>query len=496
MDKICFELKNKQNIRTNLSELRKLIKDEKKQKELYSIVEKEDALWLSFLLEEDAKTRKNAALLLGDLVYQPALLALWEAYLKESTRFVNSAYLTALGALNVNSILPDLRERLELLTDEEVTEENRKHHAEELKELRKIVIAHDGIEHHSFVIMEEEAFLLVTNQIHRTVVEKQVQEVDPTAKTKVHPFGVMVRTKEFAKVAGIRTYREMLFPFKSGVILSREPRAAAKELWDSGLCKRVSMLHKGDGAHYYRLELKGDSTLEERSNFAKQFAMELEQQSGGCFVNSKEDYELEIRLVPNKEGALVPFLKSYLWKDKRFAYRKNAIATSIQPSTAALMMELAKPYLKEKAQIMDPFCGVGTMLVERSLCVQAKEFYATEIFGDAIGYAKENVAKLKLPINFIHRDFFDFTHNYPFDEFVTNMPVKGKKTKDELDDFYAKFFAKTIALSSKDAMIVMYTNELGFVKKQIRLHKELRMLQETLMQKKGEYYLLVIAIHK
>ena len=30
-----------------------------------------------------------------------------------------------------------------------------------------------------------------------------------------------------------------------------------------------------------------------------------------------------------------------------------------------MIVALAEPYLKENAQILDPFCGVGTMLIER-----------------------------------------------------------------------------------------------------------------------------------
>ena len=71
-------------------------------------------------------------------------------------------------------------------------------------------------------------------------------------------------------------------------------------------------------------------------------------------ANSTTDYEIEIRLIEAKDGSFVPFLKLYSMKMKRFAYRKNAIAMSIHPATAAMLMYLAKPYLKENAQILDP----------------------------------------------------------------------------------------------------------------------------------------------
>lgn len=144
----------------------------------------------------------------------------------------------------------------------------------------------------------------------------------------------------------------------------------------------------------------------------------------------------------------------------------------MHPSLAALIMELAAPYLKENAQIIDPFCGVGTMLIERDIRVPAREKYGTDIFGEAIDGARENAALAGEQINFIHRDFFDFRHDYLFDEIVTNMPVRGKMTREQLDRLYEKFFRKALTILEKEAVIVMYTGEIGFVKKQLRLHRE------------------------
>ena len=138
---------------------------------------------------------------------------------------------------------------------------------------------------------------------------------------------------------------------------------------------------------------------------------------------------------------------------------------SIHPATAAMLMYLAKPYLKENAQILDPCCGVGTMLIERDILVPAREKYGIDIFGDAIDMARENAALAGEKINFIHRDYFDFKHDYKFDEIVTNMPVKGKKAKEDMDAFYARFFEKSKSLLAEDGIIIMYSNEVGFVKK-------------------------------
>lgn len=99
-------------------------------------------------------------------------------------------------------------------------------------------------------------------------------------------------------------------------------------------------------------------------------------------------------------------------------------------------------------------------------------------------------------INFIHRDFFDFKHDYLFDEIVTNMPVRGKMTREQLDRLYEKFFRKALTILEKEAVIVMYTGEIGFVKKQLRLHREFSLLEEYCMQSKAGCYLLIIGVKR
>ena len=138
--------------------------------------------------------------------------------------------------------------------------------------------------------------------------------------------------------------------------------------------------------------------------------------------------------------------------------------------------------------------GVGTMLIERDILVPAREKYGIDIFGDAIDMARENAALAGEKINFIHRDYFDFKHDYKFDEIVTNMPVKGKKAKEDMDAFYARFFEKSKSLLAEDGIIIMYSNEVGFVKKQLRLQPCYRLIQEYTIRKKDSYCLFIIGM--
>ena len=490
MDKILRELQDNQNVRANLSDLRKLIKEENEKKQLLVVVQKQEPLFFSFLHSDDAKTRKNAALLLGDLAYQNATSELYDAYVQETTLFVRASYLEALAQLDVEDKLEALKDSLAHLLSSEVTPENRKHTDEEIRALREIIIQYEGITRHTADIKGKKvSVILMTNRSQRETVRRSIT----CGTATVHPLGVLVETEHLSELMKLRTYREMIFPLQKEGFFPADPVNCAQEIWNSNILGILNGLHKEQGSYYFRIECKSAFELEERSAFTKKLAAELERLSKGALINSTSDYEVELRMIANKDGEFFVGVALSTIKSNRFAYRKNAIAASIHPSTAALIMEIAAPYLKEDAQIMDPFCGVGTMLIERDERVPAREMYGTDIFGDAILFARENTDLAKKKINYIHRDFFDFKHDYLFDEIVTNMPLRGKKSKQEMDDFYRDFFEKSKEILAKEAILVMYTNEIGFVKKQLRLHKEYSLLQETCLQAKNDFYLLILS---
>lgn len=492
LEKSYQELEQNINVRENLSLLRGQVKDEETRTQLLNMVG-DGSLLMAFLEHEEPKVRKNAALLLGDLGLQEAAEALFCAYAKEMTLFVKSAYLTALGRLDASEYVTQLKERRDLLAAAEVPENERKHVSEELRALEKIITGIEGIQCHTFVgFTEAHDMLLATNRELRSVTAAEIRELPVTVRRSVkeHPLGVLVHTKDVRAFGKLRTYRELLFPIRAK--LSAEPKAAAKSVWNSDMPKVIRECHKEDAPFYFRLEIKSRMELDKKSAYAKRFAAELERLSERRLVNSTRNYEVEIRLVEMKDGGFAAFYKLFTIPMKRFAYRKHAIAASIHPAAAAMLVELAKPYLKEDAQILDPFCGVGTMLIERDIRVPAREKYGIDIFGDAIRMARENAASAGEKINFINRDYFDFEHSYLFDEIITNMPMRGRKTKEEMDGFYGAFFRKSAKLLKRDAVILMYSNEEGFVKKHLRLRDDYRLLQAHCVREKEHFYLFVI----
>lgn len=132
----------------------------------------------------------------------------------------------------------------------------------------------------------------------------------------------------------------------------------------------------------------------------------------------------------------------------------------MKPTMAAGLLALAKPYLKEHAQILDPFCGVGTLLIERRFLVPARNAYGIDSFGEAVEKARVNSKIAGMQINYINRDYFDFVHDYKFDEIVTDLPA-GNLTKPELDVLYRRFFEKSDEVLTEDGRMILFLQRDG-----------------------------------
>jgi predicted RNA methylase len=482
-----------QDIRENLSQLRKAVKDPTERERCRSLFGEDGTVLVALLSADDPKTRKNTALLLGDLGLQKALDSLFCAYQKETTRFVKSSYLAAIAKLDATSLLPALKEILELLLAMEPKEDEVKHVKEEIKELRKIILGCEGIPKHTFTgAKEPQEVLLSVRKELRNVTAEEVAAVcgDQVTETKLHPLGVLVHTEDVAALARLRTFRELLFVL-SERHLSADPVKAAEELCERGLCERLCAMHKEAAPFYFRVDVRGLAP-EKKMAFLRKFSAALEQVSNQTLINAPGDYEMEIRLVASKDGGYLPLLWIGTIPMRRFSYRKGVTANSMYPSLAAALVRLAAPYLAEHAQILDPFCGVGTLLIERNRFCPAREIYGIDRFGEAVAKARENAAAAGASINFINRDYFDFRHEYLFDEIITDFPLRGKMTREELDRFYASFFRESAEILKRGATLILYSNEEGVLKKQLRLHPDFSLVSSSCIQKTAGFYLYVI----
>lgn len=506
MKQLITNIEKQENVRQALSSLRSMIKDEDQKEEFYTILTAQPELFLNTLSSEDAKTRKNIALLLGDMgdLLTPSMLSedqelcdifvkkLFESYSKEETLFVKSAYLEALKQYNYTSLLPQLKQKLNALSSMEFTEDNRKHVSEEIHVLTDMIIAKEGIKKHTFTgFHEENECIFLTNRIHKEVVEEQIKALT-TSPIKPFSAGVRVVTKELDQLLPLRTYQELLFLVPGMATLPSDPLEAANKVADSKLVQFLNKRHKGTTPFYFRVEVKSQMPMDKKSQFIHRFASALERVSKRQLINSTTNYELELRLIPNKTGTYNTLVKLFTIKDERFFYRKEFQSSSIKPVNAALFVALAKPYMVENARVLDPFCGVGTLLIERQKEIKADTSYGIDISEEALQKASLNTNEAGQLIHYIHRDFESFTHEYPFDEIFTDLPfAMSTSSQDDIRRIYKNFFSHSKTLLSKTGTIICYARNPEYC---IQFAKDngYRIIKEFVISEKDHTRLFII----
>lgn len=468
IQKIWNQILGNTDTRQNLSKLRENIKDHKNKEICRKLVLENELIMESLLESDDAKTRKNAALLIGDLQLSSLQMALWRAYEKEETLFVRSSYLIAMQKMDMTAFLKPIKAKLQNLSEMEVEESNQKHIREEMQELNKLVISIEGIKKHKFTGWQKESeIILLANRRHLETVLMEIKQLPDivTSDAKLMNAGIRIKTAALEQLVEVRTWQEILFLVPGMKTCDKDPVKAAKQVTSSKIMEFLEERHKGDVPFYFRVEVKMQD-LEEKQKFVKKFVSVLEESSQRKLINSTSDYEMEFRLVENKDGKFNVMVKLYTMEDKRFDYRKEVVASSIRPVNAALLVQLAKEYMIEDARVLDPFCGVGTMLIERQKKVPADTSYGLDIYEEAIEKARRNTEHAGQLIHYVNRDCFTFTHEYLFDEIFTNMPfVQGRKTQLEIYEIYERFFEFARKLVRTGGIIILYTHDKAYVDK-------------------------------
>ena len=493
IEKLWTEIMGGQQVRQNLSKIRELIKEEKNYKRAVELISGY-SLFLEKLLEDrDAKIRKNTILLIGDLGLREMKTFLWEAYTKEETLFIRSAYLMAMKKIGTGSSIKNLKEREESLRKKEWEEENKKHITEELRQLRSLIIEMEGIKKHRFCDTKEKSeVILLANRKHLPEILEEIKKLPDitTSSAKLMQAGIRLHTNMVGQLFQVRTWTEMLFLVPGMKTCTMDAREAAKRIGESSLLEFLGKRHREGGPYYFRVEVKSEKV--DKIKFIKKFVDELEQISAFQLINSPSHYEFEIRLVENKEGKFNIMVKLYTMEDERFSYRKEVIASSIRPVNAALLALLSEKYLLEEARVLDPFCGVGTMLIERNKKVKADTLYGVDILEEAVKKGRQNADRAGVPIHFINRDFFSFSHEYPFDEIFTNMPfVQGGKTAFDIYDIYEKFFDKVPEVLCKGGKLILYSHDKNILEKQAE-KRGYKILEKIVINVKEDSWLYIL----
>ncbi len=465
-----LSIKEGNEVKENLLEIKNLLKDKakgiKSKDALLLMLDGDFSLFTDLLLSEDPKIRKNSTYILGCLGVQENLPVIYDSYINDKTLYNKATYVEAIKKHDFSEYRDRLRERYIELTSMKINDDEKKHYLDEMKELKSI-FGTGKTEFKGYGITNE--VILTTNRNFKNITAEQLGPIPH----KDFPAGVICKTKNIRSIIPIRTYEEMLFIPENVKFINPDVRKAAEELIDGKLTEyifdRIGFAGDKDVDNTglkvkFRIDLRAKEL--DDADFSKKLANELEVKSGFRLLNSPSDYDIEIRLVENSKKMLNVLVKFSILKDVRFTYRKETLAVSVKPYIAATLMALAAPYFRRNAAVLDPFCGTGTMMIEREIASNARLFYGIDIFGEAIDKAKINakLAGIMKKTEFITRDFFDFVHDYKFDEIVTNMPfVTANKSEKDIESIYERFFVKADEYLEKNGVIIMYSRNPSFV---------------------------------
>lgn len=490
-EELISEIRKEESLRENLMKLRDGIKQLDKL-ELDSCSKKlkeEKDLFEKLVSHDDPKVRRLSIQIMSLLMWQEELDLMVHTFLQEETLYVRADYLECIEKLDYESRIEDLKERFQELTKLQSKAEEKGHLAKERMKLHELIFKKDGTKRHSFVGLQEvREILLTTKKNFIDVTYNQIVGL-PRKRTER---GVMVKTMDVDALFNIRTFEELLFYL--GEIKVEEPDAIeiAKQLAATGVAQFLKSTHKEKHPMGIRIHLEENMDREKKGQFIRRIGIALMDECGGFIFNVTSGYEAEIRLSKSKSGYHI-YVKLFTMKRDRFAYRKEVVATSMKPYFAANLASLAKEYLKENAQILDPFCGVGTLLIERRMLVPAGDTYGIDIYGEAIKGARINSENVGPNIHYIQRDFRDFTHSYKFDEIITDMPTMTKSVgREEIKCCYELLFKKGREILKPGAVMIIYGNEHGFMKQQLRMNKDYQLLREFEIENRLDTHLYII----
>ncbi len=480
INNLLDNIKKNISVRQNIIDLKNEIKDEKQKKTLAYQLAGDFSVFMGLLSHEDPKVRKNAVLIVGEMECDDGIDDIWNACLTDDTLFGKADYLRCLSLLECGELLPRFKERMKDLSETQIRDDEDKHIRSEMAALQKLIHRYEKKKNHRFNGYERaQTVILMTNRNHREVTAEKCD-----GDVKFLAGGIRVKTENLKELLQIRTYSEILFPIPGAVALAGTPEEMAKVI-TKNIVGFMQTNHQGNAPFFFRMELKGITDRDKKNALARKLSIAFEKESNRVLLNSTSDYEMEIRFLANKKGQYVPLLKLFTMEDDRFSYRKEVLPTSIAPFNAALMMELSKAYLREDAQVLDPFCGVGTMLIERCNLNKCGSVYGLDILEEAIEKARSNTELAHLPIHYINRDYFDFRHEYKFDEIITNMPSVSKtKGKEDIQALYQRFLKKSEELLKDNAVIVAYTTMPEILQEALKNHFKYEILDEFVINER------------
>lgn len=401
----------------------------------------------------DAKTRKSAALLTGELpwtddtrdIRNRLITALMRSYRNEDRLFVRESYLKTLLRLGGTGVLSDddrlyLDDRLYDIDTQDIPTEDIGHIMAERRALVALTGPEDaGMPPMHYTAPDSFPVLMIPVRGFYAPLKSALHEMGlSSGYTSV---GVLMQPSEFRQYRQLRLYAGIAYQIDGR--FSGSADTVISDLQGSGIGTFLkSTMRQGDRCS---VRIMVHEKKDRHSGTAKRFTDALLYLYRGVIIN-EAPYDLTLHFYPRKSGGYVLFIKSAHEKDDRFSYVKKRLSTSMRPVKAAIMIWLIRRYLKEDARVVDIFSGNGTLLLERDEYMRTHVMFATDTSEEAISAGKTDALAKNRNIYFVRRSAFTFETDEPFDEIISELPDLYDIGEQERESFYEQTAQATLRL--------------------------------------------------
>jgi tRNA G10 N-methylase Trm11 len=493
MPLLWLEALKQENPRSILSVIRDMIKKEKPRGIFKRTMGNSKQKLEDFLQHSDPKVRKNVCGIIGEIADSSYLEALYTAYGSEDQLFVKASYILAIGncggaldAERLTKIYDELIIQEKVCQDKGASKKDEKHINEEKLALTRAIAKLSPKGKHEFIGFKNPVPMILTtmnDHFQSTLMDLAEKSIKGTLVTQ----GIYINEKDLKKIHRCRTFYEILFPLDSCNDLELNYKVIATAIAKSNIVSFLNQCHarNENNTFWYRIEYKTMDNSRERSEFVKNLSRELDEASDGNLKNSPSSYEVEIRIV-EKNNLCNVYIKLYTLKDNRFDYREKDVPSSINPVNAAIVMKAITRWLRPSAKVIDPFCGAGTMLIERAKLKPFQTLTGIDIFNSAITAAEINSNLANVKIDLIVRDILDFSTVDLFDEMISNMPFESKSGASGFNTkLYSEFVNKLPSLIKSGGMVFLYTVEKNLLKQSLIGNERLKLIDTIKIESGG-----------
>ncbi|NKB70720.1 MAG: methyltransferase domain-containing protein [Candidatus Latescibacteria bacterium] len=423
------------------------------------------ACLLQALAHDDAKLRKNSAVVLGPWIPE-AVPALAAALKRESVDWIRPSLLLALGAVGGDQARAALLEWQPTGAEESgalAKALDRTAPPPTLRSLKRPLETAVAVE------------LITRPGLEPQLVDELRQRLGLAARS-LGPGGLALETADIHQLLTLRTLAEVLLPLASGPRAADQMPALIERLGQPSLGQRLLTWHKpGDGPLPYRLEVRGPGLGHHRRRALVQQWVAALQQTTPLLVNSPSHYAVELRLILRPDSFRLLARPSTL-PDERFSYRRADVPAALDPVVAAGLVRALGPTAPQ-ARVLDPCCGSGTLLFERGLLAPYGQLVGIDIAPRAVEAARNNAQAAGLAHTaFSQGDAAALNGQGPFDELVANLPF-GLRSGDHTSNqtLYTALFRQLPKLLVPGARILLYTQEQKLTHRLFARSKSLRL---------------------